>query len=97
MLLVFATASAPKAFFHDLVADHEDVEGCFLDHHEVVLHQVEPRCDMDDLVVPVPYYLSQPLNTEPPAGCTEVFFGSYIPSHTVSQYQHHHTRGPPHA
>lgn len=55
LLFVFITGSAPKAFFHDLIADHNDIAACTIDHETDVLHPHETNCDFNDLVVPAPY------------------------------------------
>ncbi|MGZ3845489.1 MAG: hypothetical protein ACXVBH_05510 [Flavisolibacter sp.] len=55
LVLVFALGTAPKAWFHDLVADHKDQPDCRQLHHSKVLHQKAPNCHFDDLVVSAPF------------------------------------------
>ena len=54
MLLVFSISIAPKAFFHDLVSDHED-SNCLEVHNSAVLHQKEHHCHFDNVVVGAPF------------------------------------------
>lgn len=58
LLLVFLTSIAPKAFFHDLVANHEDLPDCRQFHQSIVLHQQTFNCHFDELVVTGPFVLS---------------------------------------
>jgi hypothetical protein len=51
LLLVFFISIAPKAYFHELVADHKDFSDCYQLHHSTVLHQQGINCHFDDLVV----------------------------------------------
>ena len=60
LLLVFALSTAPKSYFHDLVADHhDDVLSCDLAHKTSVLHKKAYHCDCDDLVVSTPFVFQQ--------------------------------------
>ena len=60
LLLVFALSTAPKSYFHDLVADHhDDVISCDLAHKTSVLHKKAYHCDCDDLVVSTPFVFQQ--------------------------------------
>ena len=60
LLLVFALSTAPKSYFHDLVADHhDDVISCDLAHKTSVLHKKTYHCDCDDLVVSTPFVFQQ--------------------------------------
>ena len=55
LLLLFTVSIGPRAYFHDLVADHRDGTGCVENHKNVVFHNEEIECHFDDLVVSSPY------------------------------------------
>jgi hypothetical protein len=58
LILVFAVSVAPKAWFHDLVADHKDLPDCRQLHHSKVFHYQGFNCHFDDLVVTAPFVSS---------------------------------------
>lgn len=97
LLLVFATGSAPKTFFHDVFADHVDLPGCTIDHGSVTLHNVQVHCDFDDLVVPASYLPAKNMQLEAPI----VFLGEvktfYSRSFVSPPMQFRESRGPPSA
>jgi hypothetical protein len=53
LLLVFLISAAPKAYFHDLVADHKDsITTCsHTDNSGGCIHQSAINCHFDQLVV----------------------------------------------
>jgi hypothetical protein len=55
IIMVFAVSIAPKAWFHDLVADHQDLPDCRQTHHSKVLHHQGFNCHFDDVVVTAPF------------------------------------------
>jgi hypothetical protein len=95
LLLVFLTSIAPRAFFHDMVANHEDLPDCRQLHHSTVLHQQGFNCHFDDLVVSVPIALL----SDPAFVFTDFNFAnnpaSFYFSPTQSVFQHKESRGPP--
>jgi hypothetical protein len=95
LLLVFFISSAPKAYFHDLVADHKDFSDCQQPHHTTVLHQQGMNCHFDDLVVTSPFVslIEQPI---PSLNSyfekrQSAFYSFLLPSFL----QHKENRGPP--
>jgi len=94
-MLVFFISSAPKAYFHDLVADHKDFSDCRQSHHSTVLHQQGMNCHFDDLVVTSPFVSS----IEQPVPSLNSYFEkrqSAFYSFLVSSFlQHKENRGPP--
>jgi hypothetical protein len=95
LLLVFFISSAPKAYFHDLVADHKDFSDCQQSHHSTVLHQQGLNCHFDDLVVTSPFLslIEQPVL--PPAFYFEKKQSGFNSSGLQSALQHKENRGPP--
>ena len=51
LLAVFTLGSAPKSWFHDLLATHRDMVPCTTVHHKAVMHQQGFSCHCQDLVV----------------------------------------------
>jgi len=96
LLLVFAVSTAPKAYFHDLLANHKDVAFC---HHPPTtsdcVHKQGYNCHFDDLVVSAPF-LSL---TEQPVVLINFYFEKKQPafyySFPQSFLQHKENRGPP--
>ncbi len=95
LLMVFTIGSAPKAYFHDLVADHVDRNGCSEDHQSAVFHQHETNCDFDDLVVPSVFVEPTVATATLLSLCNDRFFSIYITSGSFSFFQHQENRGPP--
>ena len=95
LLLVFATGSAPKALFHDLIAGHEDVAGCTVDHGRDVLHQHETDCDFDDLVVPAPFIYGKSISIHPAAPFIIQPLPVLTPQYIASFLKNTESRGPP--
>jgi hypothetical protein len=96
LLLVFALSTAPKSYFHDLVADHHDeVISCDLAHKTSVLHKKAYHCDCDDLVVSTPFVFQQDVFR---ATLLKYFpvKQEFICSAFVAEYPNRHdSRGPP--
>jgi hypothetical protein len=97
LLLVFLVSAAPKAYFHDLVADHKDVVTTC--HHAnpatACVHQSAINCHFDQLVVSSFYFFSfqsfsavAPELTEVPFSCPPAF-------HLVKTFHSRESRGPP--
>jgi len=95
MLLLFLIGIAPKAYFHDLVADHQDTASCETHHSTATLHTQTFSCHFDDLVVHAPFLL--PLNsaTEIPASQQVQFVVPAIEEHTNAVSMLKESRGPP--
>lgn len=51
LLFTFAISVAPKAWFHDIVANHKDVAACDERHNTTAIHTQSSHCHFDDLVV----------------------------------------------
>jgi hypothetical protein len=95
LLLVFAISIAPKAWFHDLIANHKDSTSCHQVHKAAVLHVKGYNCHFDDLVVSAPFLLQQEqpvvlVNFYPREKQT-VFSSSFYSAFI----QHKENRGPP--
>lgn len=97
LILAFAISAAPKAFFHDLVANHKDFPDCNQVHKTAVLHHQRYNCHFDDLVVSAPFLLV----AEQPIAFDNFYFekkqSSFYFSFTQSFLQHKENRGPPSA
>jgi hypothetical protein len=95
LLLVFLISIAPKAFFHDVVANHKDLPDCRQFHHSTVLHQQAFDCHFDHLVATDAFELL----TEPAVVLTVYYFdnqaNSFYHSHLQAFFQHKESRGPP--
>jgi hypothetical protein len=96
-MLVFAISIAPKAYFHDLVANHKDVSDCRQFHHSIVLHQENFNCHFDDLVVSTPFLLLTDIIFDftnlHRQNKQAIFYSSFLES-----FSHHkENRGPPSA
>jgi len=95
LILVFALGTAPKSWFHDLVADHKDQPVCSQVHHSKVLHQKAPNCHFDDLVVTTPFLSVSDLPTLSTRvryiKMETVFYSSPLQSFSL----HKENRGPP--
>jgi hypothetical protein len=95
LLLLFLISIAPKAFFHDLVANHKDLPDCRQVHQSTVLHQQTFNCHFDDLVATSPFVFSN----EPIVIISAHYFidkqASFYSSHLQAFFQHKESRGPP--
>jgi len=95
LLTVFTLGSAPKAFFHDLVADHKDGTSCNLSHSVAAIHNQGFNCHFDDLVVSGPFVLQ----SEPSTELFTIFFEKKLSAFSFSYFdaflQHKENRGPP--
>jgi hypothetical protein len=97
LLVVFAISAAPKAYFHDLFADHKDGSTCQLRHNTAVLHHQGFNCHFDDLVVSS-FFLSNSDQIIPAAN--DFFakkFNCFYSPVFQSFIQHKENRGPPSA
>jgi hypothetical protein len=96
-MLLFLVSIAPKAYFHDLVADHKDFSDCHQVHHSNVLHQQAVNCHFDDVVVSAPFLLQK----EQPILSRSFYFGIeqavFYSSYVSLFLQHKESRGPPFA
>jgi hypothetical protein len=95
LLLLLAVGIAPKAFFHDLIANHKDLPSCNQHHKTAVFHYQEYNCHFDDLVVTTPYLFE---NEQPVAFIQFYFEGKQSSSysfHLPHFSQHKENRGPP--
>jgi hypothetical protein len=95
LLLVFFISSAPKAYFHDLVADHKDFSDCQQPHHSTVLHQQGLNCHFDDLVVTSAFVLLVEQQVSLLDLCFEKKQRAYHSLLLSSALQHKENRGPP--
>lgn len=96
LLLLFTMSSAPKAFFHDLIADHKDLPSCKETHHSsTVLHKKSQDCHCDHLVVTSPYVVAgSQFNLTAQLHFREINFSLYqISFQQTVQYKE--SRGPP--
>ena len=95
LLMLLCISMAPKAFFHDLVANHRDEQGCHQRHTTSVLHQQELNCHFDNLVVHVPFV--RPPNPAyafySPSYCS--YYTDYYVFHFPGVLKHSESRGPP--
>jgi hypothetical protein len=95
LVLVFFMSIAPKAYFHNLAANHKDFSDCHQLHHSTVLHQQGINCHFDDLVVSSPFFSA----CEFPIVIVHISFEkrqSAVPSLCLSSFsQHKENRGPP--
>jgi len=95
LLLLFLIGTAPKAYFHDLVADHRDTASCETHHSTATLHTQTYSCHFDDLVVHAPFLLPAAVATQIPA-CHEVQLAvPAVRAHTVAVSLLKESRGPP--
>jgi hypothetical protein len=97
LLLVFFVSTAPKTYFHNLVANHKDYSDCTQRHHSAVLHQQGMNCHFDDLVVTSPFVSL----IEHPLVSFTIFFEKKLSASSsfliASFLQHKESRGPPFA
>lgn len=95
LLLVFFIITAPRIYFHDLVANHKDFSDCHQQHHSAVLHQQGVNCHFDDLVVTSPFVslIEQPLL--PLAIHFKKKLSAFSTLLIASFSQHKENRGPP--
>ena len=94
MVLIFA--SAPKAYFHDLLADHKDVVTCC--HPETAspcVHQEAFNCHYDHVVVTAPFLFQKNgfTLTKPVLHATESV--AFIAKGAASATAHIKGRAPP--
>jgi hypothetical protein len=97
LMLIFLISIAPKAYFHDLLANHKDFPACTQVHKTAVLHSHGFNCHFDDLVVSAPFLLL----AEQPIVFINFHFDKKQPSFYSSFLQsfllHKENRGPPSA
>jgi hypothetical protein len=95
LLVLFIMSSLPKAYFHDLVADHVDVVSCDQKHSEAVLHKQSVNCHFDDLVVTSHFVASPAPDFEIANFHFEKKVFVSFDSYQYSFVQHKEGRGPP--
>jgi len=95
LLLLFLTGSLPKAYFHDLVADHVDKVSCDQKHTSAVLHKQSINCHFDDLVVTSPFVTPVVSEFEAAVLHFEKEQFTRFNSYQYSFVQHTDSRGPP--
>lgn len=95
LLLLFIVGSAPKAYFHDLVADHRDAASCDIHHKTSVLHKQSINCHCDDLVVSAPFMPAAATSTVVPTPVQQVLFQPVPVSYHPSIVQFREGRAPP--
>ena len=96
LLVVFSVSTAPKNFFHDVLAHHQDVVGS--DHQETstaCVHAQHFHCLCDELVVTLPFVLEKDgfLGEVTFAGVTRKCV--YSPGHAQFVFSEKSGRGPP--
>jgi hypothetical protein len=96
LLVLFTISFIPKSYFHDLLADHNDVISC--EHpgkDETCIHPKGINCSFNDLVVTAPYVtVSTAWNDLLPTIFTENKY-SYIQPFLEVCYLAAESRGPP--
>jgi hypothetical protein len=97
LMLLFLISIAPKAYFHDLVADHKDFSDCHQVHHSNVLHQQAVNCHFDDVVVSAPFLLQKEQLILPGSFDFEIEQAVFYSSYISLFFQHKESRGPPSA
>ncbi|MGZ5286655.1 MAG: hypothetical protein ACXWV0_10600 [Flavisolibacter sp.] len=97
LVLVFVAGSAPRSFFHDVFADHEDVPACTIDHDTDVLHAIQVHCEFDDHVVPASFIIQQELRLVAPVVFLVPVKPAFHQSFLTSFMQFRESRGPPSA
>jgi hypothetical protein len=95
LLLLFVMSSLPKAYFHDLVADHVDMASCDQKHSQAVLHKQSINCHFDDLVVTSPFVSPAVQNFDVANSVFGKKAAVAIASYHYSFVQHKENRGPP--
>jgi hypothetical protein len=95
LLLVFAVGIAPKAYFHDLLANHKDGSSCKLTHRSATIHRQSFNCHFDDLVVSAPFVFQADQAITPLHDFYVKQFGKIYASTFQSFIQHEGNRGPP--
>ena len=95
LLVVFCISILPKAYFHEVLADHKDIPTCTLPHKSSAIHAKGFACHFDDLVVNAPFVdavvaIEMPVT---PCGRLQSFAGAF---HLISESPSWKTnRGPP--
>jgi hypothetical protein len=95
LLLLFSISTAPKAYFHDILANHNDSSGCHQPHKKSAFHVQGYNCHFDELVVTAPFVMQadEPVHfikfytEQKPARYSISFFPVFL--------QHKENRGPP--
>jgi hypothetical protein len=97
LLLIFTFSFTPKIYFHDAIANHKDtVFSC--DHTKNVkdcIHQKGYNCQVDDLVVKIPYLIFHTANALWIQSQFPDFNTIYFLSFTQDCVIHKDSRGPP--
>jgi len=95
LLLTFMVGTAPKAYFHDLIANHRDEVSCTEKHSTPAFHNPGFDCKCSDLVVSTPFIVSITPFYITPATDFHPEQVSFYQSHTQSGVQYKESRGPP--
>lgn len=95
LLLVFLISTAPRSYFHDLIANHKDQASCSLSHKAAVVHKMATNCHFDDLVVTAPFVLIQS-NTLCQVSVYRYHWHADLPGNSLPVYSAFvESRGPP--
>jgi hypothetical protein len=95
LLLVFAVSASPKAYFHELLANHKDTAGCNQVHNTAAVHQQGYHCHFDELVVTAHFVLAADAPELLSAKGPHIYPCAYYTSPLSSGTIHHESRGPP--
>ena len=58
LLILFAFSSTPKIYFHDVIANHKDLNpACNHPQVKACIHEQGYNCEVKDLVVTTPYLI----------------------------------------
>ncbi len=97
LLILFVFSTTPKIYFHDVIANHKDVNVSCI-HPEKVkacIHQQGYNCHVEDLVVTTPYLILPAENTLLIHCYYPGFNPAYYSSPTQDCFIHKESRGPP--
>ncbi len=97
LLMVFAMSAAPKAYFHDLLANHKDSPVCRQIHTSAAVHPEGYHCHFDELVVSAPFLLQADAAQPPVLTYTNVVLQFGYTSPAAPFLMHQENRGPPQA
>jgi hypothetical protein len=95
MLLLFAISIVPKAYFHDLIADHKDVSFCSEAHKTPCAHKQGYNCHFDDLVVHQPFLFPEKQSPLPLTVYFKPDLTQFYQSSQQAFFFHIESRGPP--
>jgi hypothetical protein len=96
LLLLFSMSMAPKVFFHDVLANHEDRLVCRdIDKSTPHIHQPAFHCSFDDLVVSSPYVFTEFCPSLTPLVFSLPSAAGLITVALSAPFLHRESRGPP--